>query len=50
MPLVCKHCEVEKDESLMVVRAGKPSLVCLDCKTKRGNGGGVKPRKKGGPL
>lgn len=50
MPLVCKHCEVEKDESQMVPRAGKPSLVCIACKAARKNGGGVAPRKKGKPL
>lgn len=38
----CKHCKEEKPESEMVVRAGKPSKVCVACKE---NGGGSSSKK-----
>jgi hypothetical protein len=31
----CKHCDAEKPEDQMAIRAGKPSKVCLECKEKR---------------
>jgi hypothetical protein len=47
MTIKCKHCEAEKPESEMALRAGKPSRVCIECKEKRGGG---TPRKKALPL
>lgn len=34
----CKHCNVEKEESQMAIRAGKPSRVCIECKEKKRGG------------
>lgn len=36
--ITCKYCKTEKHDEQMVPRAGKPSLVCLECKEKRGGG------------
>jgi len=49
MSIQCRYCETEKDESQMVVRGGKPSFQCLDCKQKRtglASAGGAPSRKK----
>lgn len=47
----CKHCEVEKPEDQMAIRAGQPSKVCLECKDKRVGiaslAGGGSSHKKG---
>jgi len=50
--ITCKHCNVEKSESEMLQRRGKPSKVCLECfgkKMSKDSGGG-RPRKKESPL
>lgn len=47
MAIKCKYCEETKDDSLMAIRAGKPSKVCLECKQSRtGLGAGAPSKKK----
>lgn len=44
--ITCKYCEVEKEESSMAVRGGKPSKVCIECKENRAGLGAGAPKKK----
>lgn len=44
----CKHCKVEKPESDMALWAGKPSMVCLECKPKHPTGAGARPASANG--
>lgn len=46
MAIKCKHCEETKDESLMALRVGQPSQVCLECKQSRASLGAGAPKKK----
>jgi hypothetical protein len=42
----CKYCEKEREEAQMVMRAGKPSHMCLECKESRIGLASGAPKKK----